>query len=88
MELPASQNSDRSKEGHALGCDGREGFEENDSGGDKVREIMETGLNALSISSVQSVSQSCLTLCDPMDYSMPGLPVHHQLPEPTQTHVH
>ena len=35
-----------------------------------------------------SVAQSCLTLCDPMDYSMPGLPVHHQLPEFIQTHVH
>ena len=34
------------------------------------------------------VTQSCLTLCDPMDCSMPGLPVHHQLPELTQTHVH
>ena len=33
-----------------------------------------------------SVGQSCLTLCDPMDCSMPGFPVHHQLPEPTQTH--
>jgi len=33
-------------------------------------------------------SQSCLTLCDPMDYSMPGLPVYHQLPEFTHTHVH
>jgi len=31
-----------------------------------------------------SVAQSCLTLCDPMDRSMPGLPVHHQLPEFTQ----
>ena len=41
-------------------------------------------------SSVQfsSVSQSCLTLCDPMDFSIPGFPVHHQLPEPTLTHVH
>ena len=35
-----------------------------------------------------SVVQLCLTLCDPMDCSTPGLPVHHQLPEPTQTHVH
>ena len=35
-----------------------------------------------------SVAQSCLTLCDPMNRSMPGLPVHHQLPEFTQTHVH
>ena len=35
-----------------------------------------------------SVTQSCRTLCDPMNCSMPGLPVHHQLPEFTQTHVH
>ena len=35
-----------------------------------------------------SVAQSCLTLCDPMDCSTPGFPVHHQLLEPTQTHVH
>jgi len=35
-----------------------------------------------------SVTQSCLTLCNPMDCSTPGLPVHHQLPEFTQTHVH
>ena len=34
------------------------------------------------------VAQSCPTLCDPMNPSMPGLPVHHQLPEFTQTHVH
>ena len=38
--------------------------------------------------SVSSVAQSCLTLCDPMNCSTPGLPVHHQLPESTQTHVH
>ena len=35
-----------------------------------------------------SVGQSCLTLCDPMNCSTPGLPVHHQLTEFTQTHVH
>ena len=35
-----------------------------------------------------SVIQLCLTLCDPMDCRTPGFPVHHQLPEPTQTHVH
>ena len=42
------------------------------------------------ISSIQfsSVIQSCLTLCNPMDWSTPGLPVHRQLPEFTQTHVH
>ena len=38
--------------------------------------------------SVSSVAQSCLTLCDPINWSTPGLPVHHQLPESTQTHVH
>ena len=36
----------------------------------------------------RSVAQPCPTLYDPMDCSMPGLPVHHQLPELTQTHVH
>ena len=35
-----------------------------------------------------SVTQSCPTLCDPMNRSTPGLPAHHQLPEFTQTHVH
>ena len=35
-----------------------------------------------------SVAQSCPTLCNPMNCSTPGLPVHHQLPEFTQTHVH
>ena len=46
--------------------------------------------NIVQFSSVQfsSVTQSCLTLCDPMNHSMPGLLVHHQLPEFTQTHVH
>ena len=35
-----------------------------------------------------SVTQSCLTLCNPMDCSTPGFPVHYQLPELAQTHVH
>ena len=39
-------------------------------------------------SQFSSVTQSCPTLCDPMNRSTPGLPVHHQLPEFTQTHVH
>ena len=45
---------------------------------------------ALKFTSVQfsSVPQSCPTLCDPMNCSMPGLAVHHQLPDFTQTHVH
>ena len=42
------------------------------------------------LTSVQfsSVAQSCPTLCDSMNRSTPGLPVHHHLPELTQTHVH
>ena len=40
------------------------------------------------LSQFSSVTQSCLTLCDAMNHSTPGLPVHHQLPEFTQTHVH
>ena len=39
-------------------------------------------------SGLSSVAQSCPTLCDPMDCSTPGFPVHHQLPELAQTHVH
>ena len=39
-------------------------------------------------SQFSSVAQSCSTLCDPMNRSMPGLPVHHQLPEITQAHAH
>ena len=40
------------------------------------------------INQLRSVTQSCLTLCDPMNHSTPALPVHHQLPEFTQTNVH
>ena len=42
----------------------------------------------LVIVQLSSVAQSCPTLCDPMNHSTPGLPVHHQLPESTQTRVH
>ena len=42
----------------------------------------------MTISSVQFSVQSCPTLCDPMNRSTPGLPVHHQVPELTQSHVH
>ena len=54
--------------------------------------VLEWGAIAFSVChlSVQfsSVAQSCLTLCKAMNRSTPGLPVHHQLPEFTQTHVH
>ena len=56
----------------------------------KIKSVTEQLNNFLLDTSVQfsSVAQSCPTLCDPMDYSTPGLPVHHQLPEFTQTPVH
>ena len=51
---------------------------------------LENKLNKITFSSVQfsSVTQSCPTLCDPMICSTPGLPVYHQLPDFTQTHIH
>ena len=47
-------------------------------------------LSPITFSSVQfsSVTQLCPSLCDPMNWSIPGLPLHHQLLEPTQTHGH
>ena len=56
----------------------------------KTLQKMGTEGTYFNISSVQlsSVTQSCPTRCDPMNHSMPGLPVHHQLLESTQTHVH
>ena len=49
---------------------------------------MNQGYSQFSSVQFNSVTQSCPTLCDPMNCRMPGLPVHHQLPEFTQTHVH
>ena len=55
-----------------------------------VKNFIKSSVTTSNGSSVQfsSVSQSCPTLCSPMNRSTPGLPVHHQLPEFTQTHVH
>ena len=62
-------------------------------GRDLVTEQTTEGLYKMEIkeytsSQFSSVAQSCPTLCVPMDSSTPGLPVHHQLLEPIQTHVH
>ena len=46
------------------------------------------GVDIYTLSQFSSVGQSCPTLCNPMNRSTPGLPVHHQLPEFTQTHIH
>ena len=51
-----------------------------------VKEIQKKGIYIYLFSSVQSLSH--VRLCNPMNRSTPGLPVHHQLPEFTQTHVH
>ena len=50
--------------------------------------IQKTKIMSSSLTQFSSVAQSCLTLCDPMNRSTSGLPVHHQLPELTQTHIH
>ena len=50
--------------------------------------LMPVRMAAIKKSQFSSVAQSCLTLWDPMNCSTPGFPVHHQLPEFTQTHVH
>ena len=53
-----------------------------------ISELKWTGMGEFNSVQFSSVAQSCLTLCDPMNRSMLGLPVHHQLPEFTQVHVH
>ena len=55
------------------------------SGEREENKVREEGKGSVQFS---SVTRSCPTLCDPMNHSMPGLPVHHQLLEFTQTHVH
>ena len=61
--------------------------EESEKVGLKLK-IQKTKIMASSSIQFSSVAQSCPTLCDPMNCSTPGLPVHHQLPEFTQTHIH
>ena len=54
----------------------------------QIKSSRDKKLTASSTYQFSSVTQSCPTLCDPMNHSTPGLPVHHQLPEFIQTHVH
>ena len=54
----------------------------------KVEWFFQCRLYHLSSVQFSAVAQSCPTLCDPMNHSTSGLPVHHQLPEFTQTHIH
>ena len=53
-----------------------------------VRNAQSQTLPQIRSDQIRSVAQSCPTLCNPMNRSTPGLPVHHQFPEFTQTHVH
>ena len=55
---------------------------------ENTKAIKQTAKNIYGMVQFSSVAQSCPTLWDPTDCSTPGLPVHHQLPEFTQTHVH
>ena len=56
---------------------------------EQFKSLRDNAVKVLHSVQFSSVAQSCLTLCDPMNCSMPGLPVHHQLLlESTQTHVH
>ena len=54
----------------------------------KFNHVYELYLIKLYIDQIRSVAQLCPTLCDPKNCSTPGLHVHHQLPEFTQTHIH
>ena len=54
----------------------------------RTRTSVKVNLSKTNIKILSSVVQSCPTLCDPMNHSTPGVPVHHQLPEFTQTHIH
>ena len=64
----------------------RDGFKPNKTDYKIQMYFPENGI--LKIIQFSSVAQSCPILCDPMNRRTPGLPVHHQLPEFTQTHVH
>ena len=55
---------------------------------DKRDRASSSSVRFSSVQSLSCVRLSCVRLCDPMNCSTPGLPVHHHLPEPTQTHVH
>ena len=73
------------------GVTGKFGFGVQDEAGQRLIEFCQQ--NALVIANTlfqqhSSVAQLCLILCDPINRSTPGLPVHHQFPEFTQTHIH
>ena len=78
---PQLEKSPRSNKNPAFNC----GSQALAQGPSLVAQLVK---NLPTMQEFSSVTQSCPTLCDPVDCSTPGLPVHHQLPEPTQTRVH
>ena len=68
---------------HPCGCEGRIKFIPAINSG-----YLSHSRQSCTVVQFSSVAQSCPTLCDPVNHSTPNLPVHHQLPEFTQTHVH
>ena len=78
------------KENQPDNCYHKKSINKNDRHEKASKLKLERAVWKVLLGSVQfsSVAQSCLTLRDPMNHSMPGLPVHHQLPEFTETHVH
>ena len=53
-----------------------------------MREVLKASAHGVFSYQFSLVAQSCLMLCEPMDCSTPGFPVHHQFPELAQTHIH
>ena len=95
--IPGSGRPPAGGHGNLLQCSCLENPTDRGAWGSTVHGVAEswTRLKQLSMHAgmlisdqIRSVAQSCLTLCDPMNRSTPGLPVHHQLSEFTQTHVH
>ena len=83
--LPGKSHGKRSLAGYSpWGCEESD-MTEQLSIWERVHTQTHTHIYIYQFSSVQSVAQSCLTVCDPMDCRTPGLPVYHQLPEFTQT---
>ena len=78
------------KENQPDNCYHKKSINKNDRHEKASKLKLERAVWKVLLGSVQfsSVAQSCLTLCDPINHSTPGLPVHHHLPEFTQTHVH
>ena len=84
VAMPSSRGSSSPRDQTCISCTAGEFFN-HWATWEAQKEVMANKFSSVQFS---SVAQSRLTLCNPMNCSTPGLPVHHQLPEFTQTHVH